>query len=739
LQFDDSTIASERNGQQLTAKMHKVECMMLGPDSDFNESLTCNDILQYMHANPSSPPALILLALEKLCYSRSLAHGIFDSAHSRDLTKLNENWIEVLAATMSNHSSNEMVQLAALRTIWSIVAHDSGYASEITLVCRILVNTMETHRHAKRIQQCGSGLAACLASNHASLMLSVHSGAVVERMGEALYFNSPSALNALFKLLMASRQSNASSDHLIETIGRCTNRECRGGGILTNAMDTILGVMSDCPKHTGVQIWACWLLWVLFSHESRLNSCASRDLLSTLISNILRHLEATTTSPRTSLAVHESAICLLSSISCCSDDLLAGKDEVFSRVVAGIMLAQPKSRTIAMYGCNCISNTLFIQDDTASVLLGAMRDFEDEAVADIAINSILLLTKKGFQAILTLLENDRLVDSIVDCMMKHPNSSSVQIAACDILSSIALDTIFMMNICSHGGASRIISSLYNLSEDSLVVGNALMALSNIIGVCDPAILQESKAPERILCAMEANQMDLCIQIQGATALWNLGSPHNNLKNEIIEFGGISTITKAMKFFIASKEMQEKGIIALWTLSSLVPLEPSAISRAIEAVADAIAAHLLSAGICKHGLGALSTLASSKYVIEDVDTVIDLIFSCMWMHASSATVQQGALSALSKISIDPPTNQVFQITSNDLDVLVNTMRTHLDDKCIQENSIVLIRSLAFCPVNVKIMGQNPFLMGLIKSSMSNFQGSLRVNVEVLLRLLPSDNQ
>jgi len=368
-----------------------------------------------------------------------------------------------------------------------------------------------------------------------------------------------------------------------------------------------------------------------------------------------------------------------------------------------------------------------------------MKDFEEEEVADIAINSIALLTMKGFQAILTLLNNERLIDSIVGCMSRHSNSSSIQIAACNILSNIALDRHVMNDICSCGGTSRIITTLYNLSQDSLVVCKAFWALANIIGTCDAATLQKCKAPKSVLCAMEANPTDIFIQIRGATTLWSLGSCHSTLQKEIIQLGGIQTISEAMREFIASEQMQEKGIIALWSLSVSTLLESAVTSRAIEAIADAICAHLTSTQICEHGLGALSTLATTKSVVKDVDDVIDLIFSCMMMHSDSATVQQGALAALSKISIDQPSNEVLQITPDDLDVVINAMRTHILVKGVQENAIILLRSMSFCAANINVIGQNPFLVGLIKTAMSKFQGSLRVNVEDLLRMLPSDNQ
>ena len=132
---------------------------------------------------------------------------------------------------------------------------------------------------------------------------------------------------------------------------------------------------------------------------------------------------------------------------------------------------------------------------------------------------------------------------------------------------------------------------------------------------------------------------------------------------------------------------------------------------------------------------LANFTSAK--ADDMSYVIDLIFSCMWMHSEIAAIQQGALGALCKVSINKATNQVVQITSEDIDVITNAMRTHLSVKDVQENAIVLLRSFSYNHVNVEIMGQNPHLVELIKNARSHFQ--LRFHVDDLLRLLPSDSQ
>ncbi len=166
-------------------------------------------------------------------------------------------------------------------------------------------------------------------------------------------------------------------------------------------------------------------------------------------------------------------------------------------------------------------------------------------------------------------------------------------------------------------------------------------------------------------------------------------------------------------------------------------EPAVANCAVEAITDAISAHLLTARICEHGLGALSTLASSQ--VKDVYDVVDLIISCMWTHSERATVCQGALAALTKLILDQRANRVMEMSSDDLDAIENAMRTHLLVKDVQENAIILLRNLTFCSVNLNLIGQNPSLVGLVKSAQSNFHSSLRVNVQDLLRMLPTDGQ
>ena len=171
------------------------------------------------------------------------------------------------------------------------------------------------------------------------------------------------------------------------------------------------------------------------------------------------------------LGLYEHIICLLSAISYCNEDILAGKEEDISKLTLQAMLAEPQSRTaVIYYGCHCICSYIYcIQNDTAGIILRAMKDFDDETITEIAITSLMCLAKSGYNSILALLHEDRLIDTIVECMIRHPNASSIQIAACDILSIIALERKTMRRIDSSGGANSNISTMFNPRTDPEVV------------------------------------------------------------------------------------------------------------------------------------------------------------------------------------------------------------------------------------------------------------------------------
>ena len=91
---------------------------------------------------------------------------------------------------------------------------------------------------------------------------------------------------------------------------------------------------------------------------------------------------------------------------------------------------------------------------------------------------------------------------------------------------------------------------------------------------------------------------------------------------------------------------------------------------------------------------------------------------MWMHSNNPNVCNAALTALCNMCVNVVTNQVLEITSEEVDVIVNTMRNHQTVREVQESSIILLRNFSFSRTNLSVMERNQFLVPLIRSGPSN---------------------
>ena len=108
---------------------------------------------------------------------------------------------------------------------------------------------------------------------------------------------------------------------------------------------------------------------------------------------------------------------------------------------------------------------------------------------------------------------------------------------------------------------------------------------------------------------------------------------------------------------------------------------------------------------------------------------------MWLHSENSSVCKAALAALCNISVNVDSNQVCEITSEDLDSVVQVMRVHQTVKAVQESAIILLRNFTFSPANVLVLEQSPFLASLVKSAMSTHNDHFQGRAEDLLRVLP----
>ena len=110
-----------------------------------------------------------------------------------------------------------------------------------------------------------------------------------------------------------------------------------------------------------------------------------------------------------------------------------------------------------------------------------------------------------------------------------------------------------------------------------------------------------------------------------------------------------------------------------------------------------------------------------------------------MHSENPAVCNVALSALCNVSVDIEKDEVSDITSDDLDAIVNAMRAHRNVQVIQKRAMILLRNFTFSQRNIAVMAQNNYLVPLIYLAMWIHNDHFQGRAQDLLRILPPLNR
>lgn len=283
----------------------------------------------------------------------------------------------------------------------------------------------------------------------------------------------------------------------------------------------------------------------------------------------------------------------------------------------------------------------FVDDDLVYAIMNFIKEEinNDDSVKDgfdlieTAVNIIQIMADNGFEVVKTILQNENLIETIVGCMFKFPESLSIQGACSDILTNIAVDNYIRADVCHKGGTTRIISALENLKHDPIVVCKAFMALSNLIAVADVEILRAHDTPvvEIFLGAMKLHPQNLYIQVVATYALWGLAARHDSFKDEIVNKGGTEVVVASMEKFLGSKHMQVRGFIVIWSVATRRHLKKRIGRCAIEQLANGISAHISNETACEHAMGCLTCLSTTPVNKELLNAhgVADLIYFCKY--------------------------------------------------------------------------------------------------------------
>jgi len=224
----------------------------------------------------------------------------------------------------------------------------------------------------------------------------------------------------------------------------------------------------------------------------------------------------------------------------------------------------------------------------------------------------------------------------------------------------------------------------------------------------------------------------------------LSARDDSFKEHIVNSGGITAIAEAMTRYPASRQMQARGFVVMWSCAAGSGVPKSLKVRVgqcgIEPVVNGLSNHITSEKACEDALGCikcLSTVPQNKELIDD--RAVDLIYACMLLHSENSTVAKAALAALCNVSVNVDTNQVTEITKEDLDAIVLVMRAHQDVKVVQESAIILLRNFTFFSSNVELMAETPFLVNLVRSAMAKHNDLFLGRAEEILRCLPEPGQ
>ncbi|EJK57690.1 hypothetical protein THAOC_22236, partial [Thalassiosira oceanica] len=392
------------------------------------------------------------------------------------------------------------------------------------------------------------------------------------------------------------------------------------------------------------------------------------------------------------------------------------------------------------YVNNTVSGGLvdFIMDANAD-------DLDAQCQMEAAMDLLCFLSGSSYKSRMALLDEDlskatSIIKAVVKAMKKYPQSAPIQGCGCMVFHNIALDNKLRTDICEEGGVGQVVSSLSILADDAQLVMRALRALSNLMGGALVGILRTIDSASIIINAMKRHPQDLCVQVEGASALWALSATRDNaLNSEIVDLDGASVIASAMSQFIASGKMHEKGLAAIWSLCSLVSNEAKeTVGRvAINPVVNGLAASVCSDQVVSNGLGCLkclSTISAIRTLLEESGS-IDLVYSCLWIHLQNHSVVQSGLAALCNITINTEANEVMLISEDELAIIVHIMRYHQNVQQVQGNAIQVLKNFTFSPENLAIMGNDPHLPELIRSAKATHRICFQGRADDLLQLLP----
>jgi len=587
-----------------------------------------SEILDFLRSHCSDPPATIASALGSLRDSLAIEYELSGNSVLSE-GKLKSRFSKIIIQIMQVNSLSDIVQLEALRTIWTILAFSGRCISEFMSHpdgINSIIKAMKNHRLSEQIQECGLGIMSCIATiqKYAIRLARSFGGSVMSQLVDSLSYPCKSGsiqiltLNALFRISSAFISASSLGifvDRMHQYFAQIKKEKMNHPTI---AIDIITETMSTHRTVSALNVVGCRLLWNIFI-PAPLDACdETLEAYSNSVNKLVSYLHTVSQKHKENLSLHETMVCLLSKISCYDGSMLT-EVEPFVVLVIKIMSRHDNSWIIALHGCQCLRN-ICTRELTASIARPKIEACDGAKV-------------------------------ITSCMNQFSRNHQVQSEACAALAAISMSSVPNKKaVLKCGGIEQILKAYdsYLISPyDEFSLNTKLQACITLTVLTTESTCLDALVKGGVVSIMEdiSNESD--------------GNLPESLAQAIENFLGAVSRGRNNTFSAELTDSADKESVFQWLMNefqALAEIDDIGVSRSVRLRSEALRAMKKfpnDANIQEVGCMIFAHVCQFNRVQkpDQLEDEINTITECLQRYQSTNTIAISACSALKNLCID----------------------------------------------------------------------------------------
>mmetsp|Transcript_17439 Transcript_17439/g.20120 ORF Transcript_17439/g.20120 Transcript_17439/m.20120 type:complete len:895 (+) Transcript_17439:291-2975(+) len=221
-------------------------------------------------------------------------------------------------------------------------------------------------------------------------------------------------------------------------------------------------------------------------------------------------------------------------------------------------------------------------------------------------------------------------------------------------------------------------------------------------------IMEFGALRDVMKAMKTHLNNPDVQCCGCRAIWNLSAtPQNQIL--LVDEGALECILVAMESFPNESQLQEKALSALSNLGAAAENQERILRLGtIERIVEAMNKHSENGIVQAKACSALTNFASydsplKRKIMEKSGG--GAVVVSMIMHPEDIDLQEKALRALRNICANCDENKIEVANVGGIDAVISAMQVHRDESGVQEAGAWTLSNLAVNPDNKALIGDS----------------------------------